>query len=202
MGYGTDRERFEHWWPVDYHLVGKDILRFHAVYWPAMLMAAGEAPPQHVFAHGCLLVGGEKMSNTRLNQIAPGDLVATFGSDGVRYHFVRDQNFGPDGDFSYEAMVARFNADLANNLVNLASRVLNMAVNYLGGVYPAERENGPLRDQSVAALEGLSAAMTRLDFAGGVGGGGGPLPGAPPPNGGRAAPAARQGPAAPAGGPP
>ena len=100
------------------------------------------------------------MSKTRLNQIAPGDLVATFGSDGVRYHFLRDQNFGPDGDFSYEAMVARYNADLANNFGNLASRVLNMAVNYLGGVYPAERENGPLRDQSVAALEGLSRAPT------------------------------------------
>ncbi|HEV7863762.1 MAG TPA: methionine--tRNA ligase, partial [Acidimicrobiia bacterium] len=119
MGYGSDRERFEHFWPVDYHLVGKDILRFHAVYWPAMLMAAGEAPPKCVFAHGWLLVGGEKMSKTRLNQIAPGDLVATFGSDGVRYHFLRDQNFGPDGDFSYEAMVARFNADLANNFGNL-----------------------------------------------------------------------------------
>src|SRR5438094_1153064 len=169
VGYGEDRTRFDHYWPADYHLIGKDILRQHAVYWPAMLMAAGEAPPKCGFAHGWLLVGGEKMSKTRLNQIAPGDLVTTFGSDGVRYHFLRDQNFGPDGDFSYEAMVARYNADLANNFGNLASRVLNMAVNYLGGVYPAERENGPLRDQSVAALEGLSAAMTRLDFAGGFG---------------------------------
>ncbi len=169
MGYGSDRERFDHFWPVDYHLVGKDILRFHAVYWPAMLMAAGEAPPKCVFAHGWLLVGGEKMSKTRLNQIAPGDLVATFGSDGVRYHFLRDQNFGPDGDFSYEAMVARYNADLANNFGNLASRVLNMAVNYLGGVAPEKRENGPLREQSAVALEALSAGMTRLDFAGGFG---------------------------------
>ncbi|HEV8625489.1 MAG TPA: methionine--tRNA ligase, partial [Acidimicrobiia bacterium] len=169
MGYGSDRERFERWWPVDYHLVGKDILRFHAVYWPAMLMAAGEQPPKCVFAHGWLLVGGEKMSKTRLNQIAPGDLVATFGSDGVRYHFLRDQNFGPDGDFSYEAMVARYNSDLANKFGNLASRVLNMAVNYLGGVSPEEREHGPLREQSAAALESLSAAMTKLDFAGGFG---------------------------------
>jgi methionyl-tRNA synthetase len=169
MGYGSDRERFERWWPVDYHLVGKDILRFHAVYWPAMLMAAGEAPPRHVFAHGWLLVGGEKMSKTRLNQIAPGDLVATFGADGVRYHFLRDQNFGPDGDFSYEAVVARYNSDLANNFGNLASRVLNMAVNYLGGVSPEVREDGPLRQQSAAALDALSAAMTRLDFAGGFG---------------------------------
>jgi methionyl-tRNA synthetase len=169
MGYGSDRKRFEHWWPVDYHLVGKDILRFHAVYWPAMLMAAGEAPPKCVFAHGWLLVGGEKMSKTRLNQIHPADLVATFGSDGFRYHFMRDQSFGPDGDFSYEAMVARYNADLANNFGNLASRVLTMAGNYLGGVSPDAREDGPLREQAAATLAALEAAMARLDFSGGFG---------------------------------
>jgi len=169
MGYGSDRERFEHWWPVEYHLVGKDILRFHAVYWPAMLMAAGEAPPKCVFAHGWLLVGGEKMSKTRLNQIHPSDLVEVFGSDGFRYHFMRDQSFGPDGDFSYEAMVGRYNADLANNFGNLASRVLTMAGNYLGGVSPDAREDGPLGDQAAATLAALETAMTRLDFSGGFG---------------------------------
>jgi methionyl-tRNA synthetase len=169
VGYGEDEERFNYWWPVDYHLVGKDILRFHAVYWPAMLMSAGLAPPKCVFAHGWLLVGGEKMSKTRLNQIAPADLVAEFGVDGFRYHFIADQRFGPDGDFSYEAMVQRYNADLANNFGNLANRVLNMAVNYLGGVVPAERADGPLRDAAAAAFAGLSDAMTRLDFAGGFG---------------------------------
>ncbi len=133
VGYATDDARFAKWWPVDYHLVGKDILRFHAVYWPAMLMAAGLEPPRCVFAHGWLLVGGEKMSKTRLNQIAPADLVADFGVDGFRYHFMADQRFGPDGDFSYEAMVQRYNADLANNFGNLANRVLNMAMNYCGG---------------------------------------------------------------------
>ncbi len=130
VGYGDDPERFARFWPANYHLIGKDILRQHAVYWPAMLMAAGEAPPRHVFAHGFLLVGGEKMSKTRANQIAPAELVADFGVDGYRYHFVADQRFGPDGDFSYEAMVARYNSDLANNFGNLASRVLNMATNY------------------------------------------------------------------------
>jgi methionyl-tRNA synthetase len=134
-----------------------------------MLMAAGEAPPKTVFAHGWLLVGGEKMSKTKLNQIAPADLVATFGSDGFRYHFMRDQAFGPDGDFSYEAMVARYNADLANNFGNLASRVLNMAVNYVGGVAPAEREDGPLREQAGAAYETLATAMEKLDFTAGFG---------------------------------
>ena len=100
-------------------------------------MAAGLEPPRCVFAHGWLLVGGEKMSKTRTNQIAPADLVADFGVDGFRYHFMADQRFGPDGDFSYEAMVQRYNSDLANNFGNLANRVLNMAMNYCGGVVPA-----------------------------------------------------------------
>ncbi|MCU1468022.1 MAG: methionyl-tRNA synthetase [Actinomycetia bacterium] len=169
VGYATDDERFAKWWPADYHLVGKDILRFHAVYWPAMLMAAGLEPPKHVFAHGWLLVGGEKMSKTGLNQIAPADLVADFGVDGFRYHFMVDQRFGPDGDFSYEAMVQRYNADLANNFGNLANRVLNMAMNYCGGVVPEVRADGPLREVAANAYSGLSEAMDRLDFASGFG---------------------------------
>ncbi len=169
VGYGTDRERFDRFWPVDYHLAGKDILRFHAVFWPAMLMAAGEAPPEHVFAHGFLLVGGEKMSKTGATQIAPTDLVTDFGSDGYRYHFLRDQQFGPDGDFSYEAMVARYNADLANNFGNLANRVLNMAVTYLDGVAPAARANGPLVAETTTAFDALIVGMDKLDYAGGFG---------------------------------
>ncbi len=169
IGYGTDPERFARYWPVNYHLIGKDILRQHAVYWPAMLMAAGEAPPQQVFAHGFLLVGGEKMSKTRMNQIAPADLVAEFGVDGYRYHFVADQRFGPDGDFSYEAMVARYNSDLANNFGNLASRVLNMAANYVGGATPSTREDGPLVQSSVSAFDGLRGGIDALDFSGGYG---------------------------------
>src|SRR5262245_2657351 len=168
-GFGSDPDRFDYWWPVDYHLVGKDILRFHAVYWPAMLMSAGLAPPRCVFAHGWLLVGGEKMSKTTLNQIAPADLVAEFGVDGFRYHFIAEQRFGPDGDFSYEAMVLRYNADLANNFGNCASRVLNMAASYCDGVVPDARANRPLRDAAAAAFDGLSDAMTRLDFSTGFG---------------------------------
>ena len=165
VGYASDRARFDRYWPADYHIVGKDILRFHAVYWPAMLMAAGEAIPKHVFAHGFLLVGGEKMSKTGLNQIAPADLVADFGADGFRYHFLADQRFGPDGDFTYEQMVARYNADLANNFGNLASRVLNMAVSYCDGVAPSEREDGPLRDATAVAFDAVREHMERLDFA-------------------------------------
>ena len=166
VGYGSDDDRFARYWPVDYHLVGKDILRFHAVYWPAMLMSAGLAPPKCVFAHGWLMVGGEKMSKTRANQIHPKDLVADFGVDGYRYHFLADQRFGPDGDFSYESMVARYNADLANNFGNLASRVLNMATSYCGGVVPDARADGPLVDAASAAFDGMSVGMARLDFAG------------------------------------
>jgi methionyl-tRNA synthetase len=166
IGYGTDRERFDRYWPAQYHLIGKDILRFHAVYWPAMLFAAGEAPPRCVFAHGWLQVGGEKMSKSGGTQIAPADLVAEFGVDGYRYHFLADQRFGPDGDFSYEAMVTRYNADLANNFGNLASRVLNMAVSYCGGVAPEQRSDGLLAAASVRALESTQAAMDRLDFSG------------------------------------
>jgi methionyl-tRNA synthetase len=167
IGYGSDPERYARFWPADYHLIGKDILRQHAVYWPAMLMAAGEEPPKTVFAHGFLLVGGEKMSKTRMNQIAPADLVADFGVDGYRYHFVADQRFGPDGDFSYEAMVARYNSDLANNFGNLASRVLNMATSYVDGVTPESREDGPLVDASRVAFKKLTDAIAALDFSGG-----------------------------------
>ena len=114
-GYVDDPEMFDTHWP-GIHLIGKDILRFHCVYWPAMLMSAGLAPPERVHVHGFLLVGGEKMSKTRLNQIAPADLIDEFGVDGVRHHFLHGQTFGPDGDFSHEGMIARYNADLANNL--------------------------------------------------------------------------------------
>ncbi len=167
VGYGEDPARFDHYWPADYHLIGKDILRFHAVYWPAMLMSAGLEPPKCVFAHGFLLVGGEKMSKTGANQIAPGELVAEFGVDGFRYHFMVDQRFGPDGDFSYEAMAARYNADLANNFGNLANRVLNMAVNYCDGVVPDAREDGPLVDAAARAFDGFQDGLGRLDFSGG-----------------------------------
>jgi methionyl-tRNA synthetase len=169
VGYGEDPAHFERYWPADYHLVGKDILRFHAVYWPAMLMAAGLEPPKCVFAHGWLLVGGEKMSKTRANQIAPADLVAEFGVDGFRYHFLRDQHFGPDGDISYEAIVSRYNADLANNFGNLANRVLNMAVRYCAGSVPDERENGPLTASAEKAFATLTASMEKLDYSGGFG---------------------------------
>ncbi len=160
-GYGDGSGSFERWWPGT-HLIGKDILRFHCVYWPAMLMSAGLEPPRNVHVHGYLLVGGEKMSKTRLNAIAPGDLTADFGSDGFRYHFLRDQPFGPDGEFSYEGMVARYNADLANNLGNLLARTTTLVGSKSGGLGPAPREGSPLAEVAAAAVAGATAAWTEV----------------------------------------
>jgi methionyl-tRNA synthetase len=158
IGYGTDAERFETWWPASHHLIGKDILRFHCVYWPAMLLAAGIDPPAHINVHGYLLVAGEKMSKTALNQIVPADLVADFGVDGYRYHFLRDNPFGPDGDFSYEGMVARYNSDLANNLGNLLSRVATVVAKQCDGIGPAPRPDSPLAPIVAAAYADTARA--------------------------------------------
>lgn len=162
VGYGDDRGRFDAWWPEVHHVIGKDILRFHTVYWPALLLAAGEAPPKQVQVHGFLLIGGEKMSKTSLNQIFPADLVADFGVDGFRYHFLRENPFGPDGDFSYEAMVGRYNSDLANNLGNLLSRVATVVGKKCGGVAPSPRPDSPLAAVVDAAYEATAEAWGRF----------------------------------------
>jgi methionyl-tRNA synthetase len=162
VGYGDDEARFESWWPVAHHLIGKDILRFHCVYWPAMLLAAGVEPPSQVSVHGFLLVGGEKMSKTRLNQIAPTDLVADFGVDGFRYHFLRDTPFGPDGDFSYEGMVARYNADLANNLGNLMSRVATVVARQSDGIGGSPTPDTPLAAVAADAYADAARSWDKL----------------------------------------
>ena len=163
VGYGDDGERFAAWWPAVHHIIGKDILRFHCVYWPAMLMAAGIDPPVDITVHGFLLVGGEKMSKTRLNQIAPAELVEEFGVDGFRYHFLRDTPVGPDGDFSYERMIDRYNGDLANNFGNLLSRVATVVGKKCGGVGPAPRAGSPLA--AVAAEAYAATAQGWADMA-------------------------------------
>ena len=162
IGYGADPERFATWWPAVHHLIGKDILRFHCVYWPAICLAAGIEPPHRISVHGYLLIGGEKMSKTSLNQIAPADLVPTFGVDGYRYHFLRDQQFGPDGEFSYEGMVARYNADLANNLGNLLARVSAVVQSKCGGTGPAPRPDSPLGALAEEVYVTAAAAWERV----------------------------------------
>ncbi len=162
VGYGADPEQFAQWWPHSHHVIGKDILRFHCVYWPAMLIAAGEEPPRQVHVHGYLLVGGKKMSKTGLTQITPAELVADFGVDGVRYHLMRDVSFGPDGDFSYEGMVARYNTDLANNLGNLLSRVSTVVAKKCDGIGPAPRPDSPLAAVAAEAYAEAAQAWDKL----------------------------------------
>ncbi|HTL42402.1 MAG TPA: methionine--tRNA ligase [Pseudolysinimonas sp.] len=135
VGYGVDEQQFARRWPA-YHLVGKDIARFHAVIWPAMLMAAGLPVPHRVFGHGWLLVGGEKMSKSKLTGIAPEQITDVFGSDAFRYYFLRAITFGQDGSFSWEDLSARYQAELANGFGNLASRVIAMVGRYRDGKVP------------------------------------------------------------------
>jgi methionyl-tRNA synthetase len=139
IGYGTDPAEFARRWPA-YHVVGKDILRFHAVIWPAMLMAAGVEVPRGVFAHGWLLVGGEKMSKSKLTGIAPTEITDVFGSDAYRFYFLSAIAFGQDGSFSWEDLSARYQAELANGFGNLASRTTAMLERYFEGVVPPPSE--------------------------------------------------------------
>lgn len=138
LGYPDEgADLFKKFWPADVHMVGKDILRFHAVYWPAFLMAADIAPPKKVFAHGWWTIEGQKMSKSLGNVIAPEDLVNTYGLDQSRYFLLREVPFGSDGDFSHDQAITRINADLANGLGNLAQRTLSMIAKNCDGKVPA-----------------------------------------------------------------
>ncbi len=161
-------KKFAATWPADVHLVGKDILRFHAIIWPAMLMAAGIAVPKKVFAHGWLLVGGEKMSKSKLTGIAPRDITDHFGVDAFRYYFLRAIPFGSDGSFSWEDMSARYTSELANDFGNLASRLAAMVEKYCGSVLPAISHDSGLEAALVATVAKADQAMCDLDFQGGI----------------------------------
>ena len=161
-------KKFASTWPADVHLVGKDILRFHAVIWPAMLMAAGIAIPKKVFAHGWLLVGGEKMSKSKLTGIAPSDITDYFGVDAFRYYFLRAIPFGSDGSFSWEDMSARYTSELANDFGNLASRSAAMIEKYCAGKVPAVAQDAALSEALSVAVAKADAAMVALDFQGGI----------------------------------
>jgi methionyl-tRNA synthetase len=161
-------KKFAQTWPADVHLVGKDILRFHAVIWPAMLMAAGLDIPKKVFAHGWLLVGGEKMSKSKLTGIAPADITDHFGVDAFRYYFLRAIPFGTDGSFSWEDMSARYTSELANDFGNLASRLAAMIEKYCEGAIPAVARDTDLSTALESVVAKADAAMEVLDFQGAI----------------------------------
>ena len=161
-------KKFAQTWPADVHLVGKDILRFHAVIWPAMLMAAGLDIPKKVFAHGWLLVGGEKMSKSKLTGIAPADITDHFGVDAFRYYFLRAIPFGTDGSFSWEDMSARYTSELANDFGNLASRLAAMIEKYCEGAIPAVARDTELSAALESVVAKADAAMEVLDFQGAI----------------------------------
>ena len=161
VGYGAEPEEFARRWPA-YHVVGKDILRFHAVIWPAMLMAAGVEVPRGVFAHGWLLVGGEKMSKSKLTGIAPTEITDVFGSDAYRFYFLSAIAFGQDGSFSWEDLSARYQAELANGFGNLASRTTAMIDRYFEGIVPPAGDDTA---QDLAIHKTVADAATAADTA-------------------------------------
>ena len=155
-----ESEKFRRYWPADLHVIGKDIVRFHAVYWPAFLMSAGIEVPRRVFSHGFLFNRGEKMSKSVGNVIDPFALADAYGVDQLRYFFLREVPFGQDGNYNHEAIVARINADLANDLGNLAQRSLTMVAKNFDGILPAP---GPLsaNDQAILAQADALAGKAR-----------------------------------------
>ena len=164
-GYEENPERFARFWPANLHLIGKDILRFHAVYWPALLMAADLPVPGKVFGHGWWTVEGKKMSKSVRNVVEPNRLIDEFGTDAFRYFVLREVPFGLDGDFSRSALIGRINGDLANDLGNLFSRVLTMIDRYQKGILAGPRRSkGPLPLQAKEMMEEIPGLMEGLAF--------------------------------------
>jgi len=172
LGYPDDTELWQRYWPADIHLIGKDVVRFHAVYWPAFLMSAGIALPKQVYGHGFLLSRGEKMSKSVGNVVDPMALAERFGVDALRYFLLREVSFGQDGSYSAEAIVNRANAELANSFGNLAQRTLSMIFKNLDGVLPAAgnapEDNELLETVRKATTEELPEAFERLAFSVGI----------------------------------
>ena len=141
IGYASEDKaesaKFQKYWPADLHMIGKEIIRFHAVYWPVFLMAAGLPQPKNIFAHGWLLFEQEKMSKSKGNVAYPEPIVNALGNDALRYYLLRETVFGQDGNFSREALITRYNADLANGLGNFANRTLTMIASYCEGIVPS-----------------------------------------------------------------
>jgi methionyl-tRNA synthetase len=174
VGYpDADADAYKNFWPADVHVIGKDVVRFHAVYWPAFLMSAGLPLPKQVFGHGHVLLRGEKMSKSRGNVVDPDSLIDAFGVDAVRYFLLRDVTFGQDGSYSPDAIVARVNADLANSFGNLAQRTLSFIVKNAGALLPSGGK-GDAADAELLALvrrataEEVPARFEALELSQGI----------------------------------
>ena len=171
VGFADDPDSYDRFWPADVHLIGKDIVRFHAVYWPAFLMSAGLRLPKQIFGHGFLLARGEKMSKSLGNVIDPMELADRYGVDALRYFLLREVSFGQDGSYSNEAIVNRVNSELANSFGNLAQRSLSMIFKNLGGILPAAGEvldDRALLDEVRGACATLASEFDQFAFSAGL----------------------------------
>ena len=166
-GFPGNMKRFNELWPAEIHIIGKDILRHHAVYWPIMLHACGIKLPKTVFAHGWWTIKGEKMSKSKGNVVDPNSVIADYGVDPYRYFLMREVRFGLDGTFSEQALITRFNSDLANDLGNLLNRTLTMVQKYFNGAVPTrKRSKSYLETESVPFLaKSITKSMKELDFS-------------------------------------
>ncbi|MCI8497401.1 MAG: methionine--tRNA ligase, partial [Clostridiales bacterium] len=162
LGYGSDDDSlYQKYWPADVHLVGKEIVRFHTIIWPAILMSLGLPLPKKVFGHGWLVIGGGKMSKSKGNVVDPVVLCERYGVDAIRYFLMREIPFGSDGNFTNEALVGRINSDLANDLGNLVSRTGAMIERYFGGTLPEEREADAIDDELIGLAKATRGNMER-----------------------------------------
>lgn len=168
LGYSVDEkgELYKKYWPADVHVIGKDILRFHTIYWPIMLMALGEPLPKKIFGHPWMLFGEEKMSKSRGNVIYAQDLVRHFGVDAVRYYMLHEMPFAQDGTITYEVFISRYNSDLANTLGNLVTRTVAMVNKYFDGILPAPADEGEfdadLKNVAISAIDSVENKMNSL----------------------------------------
>lgn len=165
VGFASDDKKMERYWPADLHLIGKDITKFHAIYWPAFLMAADLPLPKQIYAHGFITVEGQKISKSLGNVIDPNALATEFGADAVRFFLFASTSFDQDGDFSREAFIAKVNAELANNLGNLLNRTLTLVEKYCQGAVPKADADHYLREESNEIHVVVDRHMAKLEFA-------------------------------------